>query len=101
MTGSCRVRIAPDLKAKVALAALREQASTAVLARENNVHPSQVAAWKRQGRVGVEAAFAPGRRKREEQSAVLLLAKIGQLQMRLDALEGKLPQLRGSTEMWP
>ncbi len=39
---------------------------------------------------------------REQQAVVTpLLAKIGQLQMRLDALEAKLPQVRGSTEMWP
>ncbi len=102
VTDSPRVRIAPELKAKVALDAICEQASTAELARANNVHPSQVAAWKCQGRAGREVSFAPVRRKREQQSAVpLLLAKIGQLQMRLDALEGKLPQLRGSTEMWP
>ncbi len=59
MTESRRVRIAPDLKAKVALAAMCGQASTAVLARANNVHPSQVAAWKRQGRAGVEAVRWP------------------------------------------
>ncbi len=54
------------------------------------------------GRAAFEAAFTPGRRKREQQAVVpLLLAKIGQLPMRLDALEGKLPQLRGCTEMWP
>ncbi len=44
MTDSRWVRIAPELRGKVAMAALCEQSSTAELARENNVHPSQVAA---------------------------------------------------------
>ncbi len=56
MTESRRVRIAPDLKGKVAMAALSEQSRTAELAQANNVHPSQMAAWKRQGRAALEAA---------------------------------------------
>ncbi len=55
---------------KVAVAALSEQSSTAELARANNVHPSQVAAWKRQGRTAVEATFTAGRRKREQTSVM-------------------------------
>ncbi len=47
MTESRRVRIEPELKCEVPMASLCEQTSTDELARENNMNPSQVVAWKR------------------------------------------------------
>ena len=45
-----RVRLnhGPAFKAKVALEAVREERTTAEIAREYGVHANQVSAWKRQ-----------------------------------------------------
>ncbi len=95
MTESRRRRFSATLKSKVALAALREESSTAELAQSNGVHASQVSSWKRQSVEVVHAYFAGkfGRPRRAAADPVLL-AKIGELQLRIDELEGRLPQLR-------
>jgi len=48
MTKTTRRRIDPGLKAKIALEALREQATVTDLAQRYEVHPNQVYAWKKQ-----------------------------------------------------
>ncbi len=55
----------------------------------------QVSSWKRQSWEVVRAYFDGkfSRPRRAPQDPVLL-AKIGQLQLRIDELEGRLPQLR-------
>ncbi len=95
MTESRRRRFSASLKSKVALAALREETSTAELAQSNGFHVSQVSSWKRQSVEVVWAYFAGkfGRARRVAADPVLL-AKIGELQLRIDELEGRLPQLR-------
>ncbi len=47
MTESRRRRFSATLKSKVALAAKREEASTAEQAQSNGVHESQVSSWRR------------------------------------------------------
>ncbi len=57
MTESRRRRYSASLKSKVALASLREEASTAELAQIYGVHASQVSSWKRRSSEVVCAYF--------------------------------------------
>ena len=83
-------------KAKVAEAAIQERTSTAELAQQYRVHSNQVSQWKRVGLSALTAAFGSSRDKAAAGNReTVLLAKIGCLQMRIDELEGRLPDIRG------
>lgn len=81
-----------SLKAKVALAAVRGDRTTAQLASEYGVHTSQVTAWKKRLLEGVPELFADGRRKRSDEAAPdeqELYEQIGRLKMEVEWLKKK------------
>ena len=77
---SKRRRFSGDLKAKVALEALRGERTLQEIASQHQVHANQVGAWKRQATEGLVEVFSRGaeRRDRNHESEVRdLHAKIG------------------------
>jgi transposase len=90
----------PAFKAKVALAALTSDATTAALASRFDVHAHQITQWKQQ-LVAQAAAIFSGDGVRTDASPAIdvkaLHAKIGQQALELDFLADALGQPRGSS----
>ena len=86
-----RRRFTAKFKARVALAALREDKTLQQIAAQHGLHPNQVSQWKRQAREGLAGVFE-GRTpasagKAAEAATQALHAKIGQLVIERDFLK--------------
>jgi transposase-like protein len=88
MSKRSRRNHAPEFKAKVALAAVRNEDTLAALAKRLDMHPDEVTAWEEQLIAAAADAFAEGGRRSDPPIDVKSLhAKIGQLALENDFLE--------------
>ena len=81
---------APGFKAKVALAAIKGDKTLAELAEHFDVHPNQISEWKQQLQESAADVFGSAKPKTVEPDLKVLHAKIGQLTLENDFLEGAL-----------
>ena len=88
MSKKTRRRLDSALKAKIALEALRNEATVAELAAKYQLHPNQIYAWKKQLLDDAAAVFSGGSGKEASREAEVteLYAKIGQLTVERDFL---------------
>ena len=84
-----RRKYPPELKAKVALEALREEATLSELAARYDVHPNLITNWKKKAREQVLSGFT-GKQERHDASHEAeikeLRAKVGELVIERDFL---------------
>jgi len=84
-----RRRFSAEFKAKVALEAIKGDATVAELATKHELHPTQIAAWKREAVEKLAQVFddkSPDRDKNRDGEITKLHAKIGQLIVERDFL---------------
>ena len=90
---SKRRRFSAELKAKVAIEALKGQRTVADLAGQHQVHPNQITQWKKQLLDAAEQVFSVRQaadRQQQEELTARLYQQIGQLKVELDWLKTKL-----------
>lgn len=82
-----------ELKAKVALAAIKEERTINEIASEYEIHPNLVTKWKREALANLAHVFEAGNKKKPDQTEVReseLFKQIGQMKVEIDWLKKKL-----------
>jgi transposase len=85
-----RRKFSASFKAKVAVEAIKEISTSQELSSKYQIHPTQIAAWKREFLENAELVFskeAPPTNDGENAKEKELYAKIGELQVQLDFLK--------------
>ena len=87
-----RKKLSKELKARIALDAIKSQKTISELASEYGVHANQISRWKKQLLDAAPDAFARGKDKDAENKEIerdRLYKKVGQLQVEVDWLKKK------------
>ena len=85
-----RRNFSPEFRSKVALAALREELTIAELAKKYELHPNQIAQWKKRAIDNMQQLFVRKNQADETQTEFneeKLHAKIGQQAVEIDFLK--------------
>jgi transposase len=96
MSNTSRRKFAPDFKAKVSLASVKEQQTIEEICKKYDLHPSQVNTWKKQFLSEASVVFErPAKKETDERDETdeliqKLYAKIGELNISNDFLKKKL-----------
>jgi transposase len=94
MTTTPRRKFKSDFKAKVAIAAIKEQQTIEEICKKYEVHPTQANLWKREFLANAAQLFDKENKhiEQEDQEKLLqeLYAQIGQLKVENDFLKKKL-----------
>ena len=91
--GRKRRKFTEKFKAKVAIEAIRGVKTLAELAKEYQIHPTQISEWKRRVLTNAPELFLSGKQqagKTEEELVAPLYEEIGRLKMDVKWLEKKL-----------
>jgi len=90
MTTRKRKQYSPEFKAKVALAALRNEQTVAELAARYEIHPTMINTWKRNLLNGAADVFDKNRNQKKDTKVDELYRQIGKLKVENDFLSEKL-----------
>jgi transposase-like protein len=86
-----------SFKSKVAIEAVRERKTISEIAKQHDIHPTQIHQWRRQLLERAEEVFEDGRTKRirddGETSPQELYEQIGRLKMEIEWLKKKSAEL--------
>jgi transposase-like protein len=96
MSKKIRKQYSPAFKAKVALAALREEITISELSSRYGVHPTMISSWKKALLEGAADVFDKGGKTRKQTEAQVdeLYRQIGQLKVERDFLEQGLSRVK-------